>query len=66
MHSTGIEKNGNSTEKIIGGKEAEDGISGRFCVKKWVENQQIHWEAAELEWEVPQVVVPIIHDEGQE
>ena len=38
MHSTGIEKNGNSTEKIIGGKEAEDGISGRFCVKKWVEN----------------------------
>ena len=22
MHSTGIEKNGNSTEKIIGGKEA--------------------------------------------
>ena len=26
MHSTGIEKNGNSTEKIIGGKEAEDGI----------------------------------------
>ena len=36
MHSTGIEKNGNSTEKIIGGKEAEDGISGRFCVKKWV------------------------------
>ena len=65
-HSTGIEKNGNSTEKIIGGKEAEDGISGRFCVKKWVENQQIHREAAELEWEVPQVVVPIIHDEGQE
>ena len=58
MHSTGIEKNGNSTEKIIGGKEAEDGISGRFCVKKWVENQQIHREAAELEWEVPQVVVP--------
>ena len=55
MHSTGIEKNGNSTEKIIGGKEAEDGISGRFCVKKWVENQQIHREAAELEWEVPQV-----------
>ena len=54
------------TEKIIGGKEAEDGISGRFCVKKWVENQQIHREAAELEWEVPQVVVPIIHDEGQE
>ena len=52
-----IEKNGNSTEKIIGGKEAEDGISGRFCVKKWVENQQIHREAAELEWEVPQVVV---------
>ena len=46
MHSTGIEKNGNSTEKIIGGKEAEDGISGRFCVKKWVENQQIHREAA--------------------
>ena len=40
MHSTGIEKNGNSTEKIIGGKEAEDGISGRFCVKKWVENQK--------------------------
>lgn len=65
MHSTGIEKNGNSTEKIIGGKEAKDGISGRFCVKKWVENQQIHREAAELEWEVPQVVVPIIHDEGQ-
>lgn len=59
-------KNGNSTEKIIDGKEAKDGISGRFCVKKWVENQQIHREAAELEWEVPQVVVPIIHDEGQE
>ena len=33
MHSTGIEKNGNSTEKIIGGKEAKDGISGRFCEK---------------------------------
>lgn len=40
MHSTGIEKNGNSTEKIIGGKEAEDGISGRFCVKKWVETSR--------------------------
>ena len=66
MHSTGIEKNGNSTEKIIGGKEAKDGISGRFCVKKWVETQQTQREATELEWEVPQVVVPIIHDEGQE
>ena len=66
MHSTGIEKNGNSTEKNKGGKEAEEGKSGRTRVKKWVENQQIHREAAELEWEVPQVVVPIIHDEGQE
>ena len=28
--------------------------------------QQSTSGGAELEWEVPQVVVPIIHDEGQE
>ena len=37
-----------------------------LCEKMGREPADTIGRAAELEWEVPQVVVPIIHDEGQE
>ena len=66
MHTTGVEEYSNSTEKIIGCEKIENGISGRLGVEKWIEDKKIHRKTAELEWEIPQGVVPGIHNKGQE
>ncbi len=65
VHTACVEEYSNSTKEIIGCEKTENGISGRLGVEKWIEDKKIHRKTAKLEWEIPQVVVPVIHDESQ-
>ena len=65
VHTACVEEYSNSTKEIIGCEKSENCILGRLVVKKWVEDKKVHRQTAELEGEVPQVVVPVIHNESQ-
>ena len=65
VHTTCVEEYSNSAKEIIGCEKSENCISDRLVVKKWVEDKKVHRKTAKLEWEVLQVVVPVIHNESQ-